>query len=121
MNNDLLYNLEYQLNEKRKATINNIRYNEMTIKEFLDLGFNNSDIKINGRWRNLGYKWFTKNYKTDDYIYGYESGDFGELTPEQLNVKVKFVRSETTDENYTNVDVRLVNDDDSKYFVKESE
>jgi hypothetical protein len=106
----VLYELEYQVNELRKAKLQEIEYNDMTIKEFLDLGFDNSFILLNGEWFNLGYKWFVGDN------YGYESDDFGELTKEQLNCLVKYVDSELTDYNYQHVDVELVNSEDNKYF-----
>lgn len=121
MENDLLYNLEYQVNEKRRAKLSQIKYETLTVKEFLDLGFNNSGINIGSEYYNLGFKWFVEDNKTKQLVYGYESCDFGELTKEQLDVKVEYVSSYLTDDNYLNVEVKLVNDDDSKYFIKESE
>ena len=121
MENDLLYNLEYQVNEKRKTRLSQVKHDTLTIKEFLDLGFNNSGINICGKYYNLGFKWFVEDYKTKQLVYGYESSDFGELNKEQLDVKIKYVSSYLTDDNYLNVEVKLVNDDDSKYFIKESE
>ena len=121
MENDLLYNLEYQVNEKRKTRLSQVKHDTLTIKEFLDLGFNNSGINMCGKYYNLGFKWFVEDYKTKQLKYGYESSDFGELTKEQLDVEIEYVSSYLTDDNYLNVDVKLVNDDDIKYFFGESE
>lgn len=107
----LLYDLEYQVNELRKAKLSEIEYNDMTVQELLDLGFDNSFIKINDQWFNLGYRWH------DNKVYGYESSDFGELTEEQLNCSVKYVDDEVSEYNYQQVSVKLANEKDSRYFL----
>ena len=114
MENELLYDLEYKVNEMRKTRLSEIKYEEMSVKDFLDLGFNNSYIIINSKWFNLGYKWkICKDY-------GYESSDFGELNKEQLNVMIKYNDYEVNDNDYNSyieVSVALVNEEDSKYFI----
>lgn len=106
----VLYELEYQVNELRKEKLHEIEYNDMTIKEFLDLGFDNSFIEIKGQWFNLGYKWFIGDN------YGYESNDFGELTNEQLNCRIRYVDSTLGDYNYQQVSVELVYEKDAEKF-----
>ena len=108
----LLYELEYQVQELRKARLSAIKYNNMTIKDFLDLGFDNSFILIKDQWFNLGFKWHDKDYNN----YGYESDDFGELTNEQLNCVIEYVDDEISDYDYQQVSVRLINKMDEKYF-----
>lgn len=108
----LLYELEYNVNELREQQLNKIEYNIMSVRDLLDLGFDNCFIKIEDNWFNLGYKWYNMQHK----MWGYESNDFGELKKEQLNSLVKFVDSEISDYNYLQVSVELVNEKDKKYF-----
>lgn len=115
MEHNLLYELEYKANELRETRLNEIKYSEMSIKDLLDLGFDNSFIEIKGQWYNLGYKW----YIGDNF--GYESSNFGELNKEQLNCIVKYVDDEISDYNYQQVSVELVNEENSKYFLGDAE
>lgn len=109
---DLVYELEYEVAELRRKRLNVIKNRDMTIKEFLDLGFNNSNIKINEEWFNLGYKWFDSKKEH----FGYESGDFGELNKQQLNCVIHFISNELDDNNCMCVNVELKNKEDIKYF-----
>ena len=115
MEDKLLYELEYQVNELRKQKLNTIEYNDMTIKELLDLGFDDCFIRINKFWYDLGYKWYDKEHKQS----GYESSEF-QLSEEQLKCMVHYVNDEISDYNYQQVSVELVNEEDSKYFLEES-
>lgn len=117
MNNkieDMLYDLEYKVNELRKSRLSTIEYENMSVKDLLDLGFNNTYILINDAWYDLGYKWFASDK------FGYE-GDFGELNDKQKSCMVKFNSAEINDENYTIVYIELVNKDDEKYFKIEGD
>lgn len=112
----LLYELEYEVQELRHQQINKIKYNTMTIKELLDLGFDSSFIRIGDNWYNLGYKWYGEKLNDKQYCCGYDSNDFGELTEEQLNCEVEYVDSEIGDYNYQQVSVELVNSEDEEKF-----
>ena len=122
MEEKLLYELEYQVNELRNSKLSAIKYENLTIKELLDLGFDNCFIRLNNngneQWFNLGYKWKVKDNKTDKYVYGYESNDFGELNEKQLNCMVEYVNDDLGDYNYLQVSVDLVNEEDNKYFIE---
>lgn len=113
---ELLYDLEYKVNEMRKERLSAIQYEEMSVKDLLDLGFDSSLIEIEGKWYDLGYKWHLRSGE-----FGYESTDFGELNEKQLNCMVKYVDDEINDYNYQQVSVELVNKEDSKYFIGEEE
>ena len=113
MEEKLLYELEYQVNELREQKLKQIEYNNMNVKDLLDLGFDSTFIRINKQWYNLGYKWKSYDKK------GYESSDFGELNEKQLNCMIKYVSEEISDYNYQQVSVELVNKKDSKYFLGE--
>ena len=109
---DLVYELEYEVSELRRKRLNVIKNRDITIKELLDLGFNNSYLRINEEWFNLGYKWF--DCKKENF--GYESGDFGELNEQQLNCVVHFISSELDDDNCMCINVELKDKEDIKYF-----
>lgn len=109
----LLYDLEYQVNEERKNRLSAIEYEDLSVKELLDLGFNDTFIKIDNNWYELGYK----STNIDDSYY---SNDFGYLEEEQLKCMVKYFDNKINDNNYLEIDVVLVNEEDKKYF-KESE
>lgn len=117
MEDKLLYELEYQLNELRKAKLSEIEYNNMSVKELLDLGFDNCFIKITDNWYNLGYKDIDR---INNKIY-YESNDFGRLNDKQLSCIISYVNHEISDYNYLQVSVELVNKEDSKLFWEEVE
>ena len=150
MENKLLYELEYQVNELRKIQLNkieynnmsvkhllvtqagdiklreqqlsNIEHNNMTIKELLDLGFDNCFIRLDN---NGNKQWFNLGFKDIDRndnnkIY-YESNDFGLLNEKQLSCMVRYVNDEISDYNYLQVSVELVNESDKKYFIESEE
>lgn len=107
----LLYELEYQVNKLRKIQLNAIEYNDLSVKELLDLGFDSAFIRIGSSWYNLGYKWKMQG-KT-----GYESSDFGELNDKQLNCMVKYVSDDISDYNYQQVSVELIDEKDNMFFL----
>ena len=115
-NKELLYELEYKVNELRRQYLSEVEYNELTIKEVLDLGFNNTNIIINEETYNLGYKWKMIDLKTNEEKIGYETADFGVLTNKQLSCKVKYCYTELVDVGYTDLYVELVNEEDEKLF-----
>lgn len=117
-NKELLYELELKVNELRETQLRKIKYYDISVKELLDLGFNNIFIKLDGKWFNLGYKEFDKDFETGVKTYNYYSEDF-ELNEEQLNVKVHYYNGELNDYNYLDVSVVLVNEEDKKLFIKE--
>ena len=117
MENKLLYELEYKVNELRKSKLSEIQYNNLTIKELLDLGFDNTFIKLNNQWFNLGYKDIDRH---NNKIY-YTSNDFDELNEKQLNCMVEYINDELSDYNYLQVSVCLVNEEDTRYFIESGE
>lgn len=108
----LLWELEYEVNELRKRQLDVVRYEELTIKELLDLGFNNTYTKINDAWYQLGYK---------DEENKYYSDDFGYLNKKQLDCKVKYWNHDLGDYNYLEVSVILENEKDFKLFEEYNE
>lgn len=120
MEDKLLYELEYKVNELRKAQLSAIEYENMSVRDLLDLGFDNCFIRLNNngnkQWFNLGYKDIDR--KDNNKVY-YESNDFGELTEKQLNCMVKYVSEEISDYNYQQVYVELVNEKENIYFLGE--
>ena len=120
MEDKLLYELEYEISELRRRNFNDIRYNEMTIKELLDLGFDNTFIIVGDNCYNLGYKWKIQDSKIKEINYGYESSDFGELNEKQLSCIVEYCDYELSNNygfmDYMQITVKLVNEEDKKYF-----
>lgn len=110
MNNKLFYELENELMTLKEDLIDYDK--ELTIKEFLDIGFNNSYITFEtfGKVFNLGYKIENK----------YWSNDFS-LNEKQLNCKIKMCDSDYDLEGYTIIYVQLVNESDRQLFIKEGE
>lgn len=94
----------------------------LTLKEFLDIGFNNSYIYLkvedNGvaclRRFNIGYRNCEKCVKCGYKLY--ESKDFS-LNEKQLSCKVRMVDSYTDSDNYTIISIALQNKSDLKYFI----
>lgn len=115
----MLYELEYKVNEMRHNVISQIKNEEMTVKEVLDLGADLTYIMIGYDCYSLGNKWKYKNLKTNKYVYGYETYDFKDLTRKMKKVKVRYVDHCITDENYLQLTVRPVNKEDEKYFIEE--
>lgn len=103
----LLYELEYDLQEKRHNALHEIKYNNLSVKELLDLGLNDTFILIDNVWYELGYKSVDGGYYSDGYGY---------LNDDQLKVMVKYVDDEISDCDHLEISVALVNDDDKKYF-----
>lgn len=95
MNNELLYNLEYKVAELRKQYLNYIDTDEkLTLKEVLDLGFNNTYIytdEINNRKVGI--------YKDNENEY-LANGYFITNNDELLNAEVKYVENETYTDYY---------------------
>lgn len=117
MNRDkLLYELEYEVNKARQRAIDTIKYDVMSVREFLDLGFDYSHIFVKGKRLELGYKWYVVDSATGIEHRGYENNEH-ELDKNQLACIVRYVGSYVDDDGYTQVDVELVDNRDSKYFM----
>lgn len=113
---ELLYSLEYKVNELREQYIKEVKYaKNLTLREVMSMGFDNNYLRINGDYIYLGYiSYYTYNDKeTIEY-----NGDFGELTEEQLNCKVKYYDYETNECNYTDITLELANKEDEKLFTE---
>lgn len=122
MNNKLFYEIENEYLELRDNLINRFinRYNDssdhITLKEFLDLGFNNcyiwlntckNDIAILCRY-NLGYKDLDNSYYSEDFS----------LNEKQLNCKIGNITDYDKDsDGYTIVYINLNNKEDIVKFI----
>ena len=114
MNKELLYDLEYKVNELRNQCLNYVRYAEvLTLKEVLDLGFNDTYIfnETLEQYVSLGYKEIGENG-------AYYSSDLGYLTEEQLKCNVKYKYHELNDDNYIDITLELVNKENEELFIK---
>lgn len=88
----------------------------LTLKDFLDIGFNNSYIYLkvedNGvpclRRFNIGYK---------ESINGKYYSEHFSLNEKQLNCKVRMVDSDIDSDNFTIISIALQNKSDLKYFI----
>lgn len=113
MNKELLYDLEYKVNELRKQYLSELEYNEsITLKEVLDLGFNNAYMfnETLEQYISLGYKELGENG-------AYYSSDLGYLTEEQLSCLMKYKYNEINDDNYTKITLELVNKENEELFI----
>lgn len=89
-NKKLLYQLEYEVAELRKQYLNYIDTDKITLKEVLDLGFNNTYINLD----NIRVGIFKD--ENGDYV---ANGYF--LTDDKLlNANVKYIEDETYTDYY---------------------
>ena len=109
----ILWKLEQDFKEELESALNVAKYNEPTIKELLDLGFNNNYLMLsNGRKIELGYI----------NINGERSK---ELTKKQLNVKILmdedfgYDYDDTDGDGYHIAKVRCLNKRDEVLFDEE--
>jgi len=108
-NKKLLYQLEYEVAELRKQYLNYIDTDEITLKEVLDLGFNNTYIYTDETLnRKVGI------YKDDENEY-VANGYFITKNDELLNAKVKYVEDETYTDYYGDYVEVYVEFEDKKY------
>ena len=111
----LLYEYQADFEKNLEKAIAKVTYNEISLKEFLDLGFNNSKLlkKDNSDWE------FNTGYKTTDR-YAKEYGTyFDNLTDEMLKVRVKAFGDVYEDlDGYYCMDIVCVNSEDYKIFDK---
>ena len=113
MKNKLFYEVENEYNTKRQNLLD--LDNEIYLKDFLDIGFNNSYIYIDNKRYEVGYKY--NEYLSNIYKSNYSS-DFS-LNDKQLKCLVKITDYDYDYDNYTIVYVKLVNESDKEYFIKE--
>ncbi len=115
---DLLYNIEGQYRDKLQHCLEAIE-EPITVKEFLDLGFNNSYIYLDGTY-NLGYKYYDYDYNTSQYLDTTSySSDFS-LNESQLNTFVIYSDMEHDSDGFRVVYVKLVNENDINKFIDEN-
>lgn len=109
-NKKLLYQLEYEVAELRKQYLNYVKDDEyLTLKEVLDLGFNNTYIYTDEILnRKVGI------YKDDENEY-VANGYFITKNDELLNAKVKYVEDETYTDYYGDYVEVYVEFEDEKY------
>lgn len=89
-NKKLLYQLEYEVAELRKQYLNYIDTDKITLKEVLDLGFNNTYINLD----NIRVGIF-KDENGDYVANGYFLTD-----DELLNANIKYIEDETYTDYY---------------------
>lgn len=108
--NKLLYELEQEFKDTRRDYVNKVIHEDLTIKELLDLGFNNSYLytKKLGTLA-LGFKY----YNCEKELYCREDV---ELTEQVLNCKIVFEDLQHDSDCYSIIFVRLKNEEDIKYF-----
>lgn len=104
-NKKLLYQLEYEVAELRKRYLNYIDTDKITLKEVLDLGFNNTYINLD----NIRVGIF-KDENGDYVANGYFLKD-----DELLNANVKYVENETYTDYYGDYVEVYVKFEDKKY------
>lgn len=109
-NKKLLYQLEYEVAELRTQCLNYVKDEEdLTLKEVLDLGFNNTYIYTDETLnRKVGI------YKDDENEY-VANGYFITKNDELLNAKVKYVEDETYTDYYGDYVEVYVEFEDKKY------
>ena len=111
----LLYEYQADFEKNLERAIAKVTYNEISLKVFLDLGFNNSKLlkKDNSDWE------FDTGYKTTDR-YAKEYGTyFDNLTDEMLKVKVKAFGDVYEDlDGYYCMDIVCINPEDYEIFDK---
>lgn len=115
MENKLLWQKEEDFKESLERAKNIAMYDEITIKELLDLGFNNNYLKLDNESIKIGYKTREGYYNTS-------------LNEEQLSVKIYmeedfgwYSDEDTDNDGYHIARVCLLNKDDEKLFKKEVE
>ena len=114
MEKKLLWDIEQDFHNTLENAKNVAMYDKITIKELLELGFNNNYLILsNGKRIEIGYIDMQKDY-------------VGELTDEQLNVKIYmkedfgWYSDEDIDEDgYHIAKVYCLNKEDEKLFESE--
>jgi hypothetical protein len=115
-NMKLLWELEQNYLEKYNDSIYMVENEDLTIRELLDLGFNNNYIKIGDNKYNLGYALDSRSREVEGV--DYKSEDF-DLTDKQLDCEIAKGGSLDTDwDGFTIITVRLKNEEDKKYFLE---
>lgn len=104
-NKKLLYQLEYEVAELRKRYLNYIDTNEITLKEVLDLGFNNTYINLDNIRVGI-YKDENGYYVANGYFL---------INDELLNANVKYIKDETYTNYYGDYIEVYVKFEDKKY------
>ena len=109
MENKLLYQYEYEVKQKREAAINKVKDNILSLKEVLDIGFNN--VYIENKYNNHHYNLFKDSenkYTIDNYYL--EDEDI-------LDAKVKYDYTDLYEDNgwghFVELGVEFYND---KYY-----
>lgn len=104
--NILLWKLQEDFREELHRRYNIAKYDDITLREMLELGFNNNYLN-----------------KRDDYSYIKELGWCNEkgnyeynFTDEQLNVKIEMKEYDADTDGYTFARIYLKNDEDYKLF-----
>jgi len=110
----LLWQKEQDFKYALERALNKAKYDNITIKELLELGFNNNYLKLQGEIMKIGLGFIDEN------------GEYcGELTKKQLNVKVYmkenfgWLEDEDIDgDGYHIAVVYCINKEDEKLFME---
>ena len=104
--NELLWKLQHDFITEFDKRRNKIYNNDLTVRDLLDLGFNNNYLIFSNEKSNR----FELGYKDEEGTYS------NELTDEQLNVIVKYYRDSVDYDDYVIMIVKCKNIDDEKLF-----
>ena len=107
MENKLLWKLQQDFEDCLQSCVRKAKYGDITIKELLDLGFNNNYLKIENKRLWLGWK----NIDTETFNQ-YEE----DLTEEQMNTKIVLSYCGEDGNGYICSVVKLKNEEDSELF-----
>lgn len=107
MENKLLWKLQQDFEDCLQSYVRKAKYGDITIKELLDLGFNNNYLKIGNKHLCLGWK----NIDTETFNQ-YEE----DLTEEQLKTKIILVDYNKDGDGYVIAIVKLKDESNSKLF-----
>lgn len=110
--NKLLYELEQEFKDTRRNYVDKVIYEDLTIKQLLDLGFNMNYLYT----KELGTLGIGFKYKDNSY---YEEDI--KLTKDVLNCKIKFEDLQHDSSCYSIIFVSLKNEEDIKYFKGDEE
>ena len=102
----LLWELESEFKEELQNRSDIAKYDDITLKEMLDLGFNNNYLVRKNDYsyrKQLGYVDSTRQYSYN-------------FTEEQLNVRIVLKEYDFDSDGYTIAKVYLANEEDYKLF-----
>lgn len=103
MKNKILWKLQQDFKDYLETCVRRAKYGDITIKELLDLGFNNNYLKIGNKTFGLGWKNLDNEYSRV-------------LSQEQMNTKIVLSYCGEDGDGYICSVVKLKNEEDSELF-----